>query len=174
MAENLKRKLYLYKDVDNGSVEPIIKEIHKINDQDDDRLNREPIELYINTFGGTIYDGLGLVNTIQMSKTPIHTTVNGYAMSMGLLIAAVGHKRFCHEHSTYMYHQGIAGSYGSIDHIKESHSEFERTMKIYDDILLRKIKPIKEKLDEIKKHKTAWYIAPDEAIDLGLVDKILK
>lgn len=61
---------------------------------------RDPIKLYINSCGGTIYDMWALIDAIQNSKTPIHTYCMGYAMSAAFDIFLAGHKRYCYKHST--------------------------------------------------------------------------
>lgn len=176
MVEEIKRKLYLFKDIDNESVEPIITEIIKTNDYDSDQqknvvnYKRNPIQIYISTYGGVVYDGLGLVDVIRMSKTPIHTIVVGYAMSMGLLIAACGHKRYAYDSSTFMYHESSGGSYGKLKHINQSVKEFERLQKIYDDRLISLCDISREKLESVKKHREEWYLSASEAKEYKLFD----
>ena len=72
--------------------------------------NREPIKLYINSYGGSIDDMWGLIDIILASKTPIYTYCLGYAQSAAFNIFLAGHKRFCLEHSVFMYHQMSAFS----------------------------------------------------------------
>jgi len=175
-----KRKLYLFKDVENENVKELIESINKFNEEDDSRekkevgFERQPIELYINCFGGSAYDGMGLVDVIKTSKTPVHTIVMGYAMSMAFLIAAVGHKRYCHKHSTYMYHQVSAGTRGYVDSMKDDIEEFKRVEKMYDNTLLEHVKPIEDNLLKIKESKSEWYMDAEEAAGIGLVDFVIK
>src|SRR5665647_1471525 len=121
MAE---RTLYLFDTIDKSSVKGVIENIIKINKADDDIDKKEkdfkrlPIEIIINSRGGSIYDGLGLVNVIEKSKTAIHTHVYGLAASMGLLIAVSGHKRFSGRLSTFMYHSVSSTFGGKLDHLK--------------------------------------------------------
>src|SRR4051794_840996 len=93
------RTLYLFDTIDKNTVKTVVEHIIKINKHDDEIDKREkdfkrlPIELIINSRGGSIYDGLALINVIEKSKTAIHTYVYGLAASMGLLVAVSGHKR---------------------------------------------------------------------------------
>ena len=88
----MERKLYLKEDVDEKSVMPLIEAIHRINDDDAEKekeyngWEREPIKLYIYTYGGVCYAGFALIDAIRASKTPVHTIVLGTAMSMGIFI----------------------------------------------------------------------------------------
>ena len=73
-------------------------------EQDYKDWERKPIKLFINSFGGSCYDGLALVDVIKQSKTPVHTISIGSSMSMGLWIYLAGHKRYIGENATLMFH----------------------------------------------------------------------
>lgn len=173
------RKLYLFSDVRADSALEIIKAIDKFNAEDEDREKKEidyvrkPIEIHINTYGGSIYDGLGICNAIQTSITPVHTYVRGYAMSMGFLIAAVGHERYAYENSTYMFHQASGFTGGFLEGIKDTHSEWVRLFDMYQDILNKVSDVDKDKMKEAIKTKSDWFITPEEALKYNLVDGII-
>ena len=72
------RKILLSENINAASVKDIITKIMEINNDDDlkeeDYKNweRKPIKLFINSFGGSVYDGLALVDIIKQSKiTPL-------------------------------------------------------------------------------------------------------
>mgnify|MGYP003350628850 FL=1 len=100
--DNPYRTIILSGEVDDIIVSDIIQNISDVNEYDDDNeesvkdFERKPIKLIINSLGGSIYDGFGLIGVIENSKTPIHTYCYGSAMSMALLILVSGHKRFGH------------------------------------------------------------------------------
>ena len=106
----LDRSLFLSQDVDQESISEIIEKIILIN-KDDERLKKiykafnliytpEPIELYIDSYGGDVYSCYGLISVMENSKIPVHTIVTGSAMSSGFMILISGHKRFAHKLST--------------------------------------------------------------------------
>lgn len=173
------RMIHLYGEVNPANIKTVFESILKINAEDDEReekeknYTREPIKLYINTYGGDCYDGFGLIATIQNSKTPIHTYVHGYAMSMGLLIAAVGHKRFASKLATYMYHQISGGAIGALEWMKQEVKETQRLMDLYDDVLLTVSNIRKDDLQQIQERQKEWFITSDEAKKLGIVDEII-
>ena len=88
----MERKLYLKEIIEEKSIMSLIEMINKINDDDDEKEKeyngwiREPIKLYIYTYGGACYAGFALIDAISASKTPVHTIVLGTAMSMGIFI----------------------------------------------------------------------------------------
>ena len=100
----LGRNLYLPKQVTQESMHELTKAILSIN-EDDETLQKlyevyglsytpKPINIYIDSYGGAVYQCFGLLGVIGKSATPIHTIVTGAAMSCGFLILICGHKRF--------------------------------------------------------------------------------
>src|ERR1017187_1566959 len=117
MAETLKlpksRELFFIKQVDQSSIGELTKAIIEIN-QDDEHLKKlysvynleyrpDPIKIFLDSYGGQVYQCFGLLSVIERSQTPIHTIVTGCAMSCGFMILICGHKRFAHKLSTPLY-----------------------------------------------------------------------
>jgi ATP-dependent Clp protease protease subunit len=173
------RTLYLFDAIDKVSVKAVVESMIKINKIDDDIDRREkeykrtPIDLIINSNGGNVYDGLGLINVITNSNTPIYTHVYGLAASMGLLIAVSGHKRFAGRLSTFMYHSVSNHIGGHLEHLKIRLDEVQRLQGIYDQYLLSKTKLRIDDLKNVQEHQRDWFIDPDEALRLGIIDEII-
>ena len=77
--KNKFRKIVLSDRIKDSTVKEVIEKILEINYRDCGCVAEykeyevEPIELYISSFGGSVYDGLALVDIIRNSNTPIHT-----------------------------------------------------------------------------------------------------
>lgn len=174
-----KREFFLNDGVSAGSVKDIITGILEVNRQDsekeksDEDYVRQPIRLIVNTYGGSVYDGFGLVAVIDTSDTPVHTYLYGKAMSMGLLIYASGHRRFAHPLGTLMYHQISTGVQDKIEGIEQALIQSNRLGEAYDNYLLSVSNIPKKKLDTAKKAKHDLYLFALEAVEYGLVDEIL-
>jgi ATP-dependent Clp protease protease subunit len=173
------RTLYLFDTIDKSTVKVVVESILKINKYDDEMdkkekdFKRNPIELIINSRGGIVYDGLSLINVIDKSKTAVHTYVYGLAASMGLLIAVSGHKRFSGNLSTFMYHSISNNMGGHLEYLKNRLDETQRLQNIYDQYLLAKTKFVIDDLKNVQEHQHDWYIGPEEALKLGIIDEIL-
>jgi ATP-dependent Clp protease protease subunit len=159
--------------IDGESVNEIIEVIYDINEEDAKKTQKEPIKLIINSFGGELYSGLALVDTIDNSQTPIHTICHGSAMSMALIVFAAGHHRLASKYATFMYHEASYDIEGKITHHKQEVKETERTDKICDDYLLSKTKFTAKQLNDIKDKRAEWYFDVKVAMKHGLVDEIL-
>lgn len=176
----IERKLYLKELVDEKSVMPIIEAINKINDDDNEKEKeykdwvREPIMLYIYTYGGVCYAGFALIDTIKTSKTPIHTIVLGTAMSMGIFIFVAGHKRIIGEHATLLYHDVSGQAQDMTEGMKIMLEECVRLSKMGSKMLVENSLVTQEKLDDYVNRKADWYIPAEEAIKLKIADEYYK
>lgn len=173
------RTLYLFDGINKSSVKTIVEQIMKINQFDDDKDKKEkdfkrvPIDVIINSNGGSVYDGLGLINVIENSKTPVHTYVYGLAASMSLLIAVSGHKRYAGRLSTFMYHAVSTHIDGHLEYLKNRVDETQRLQNIYDEYLLSKTKLTQEEILHVQEHQRNWYMSPEEALSHGVIDEIV-
>lgn len=177
------RNLYLPKQVDQASMNELTKSIIEIN-EDDLHLKQlygvygleyepRPIKIYIDSYGGQVYQCFGLIGVMERSKTEIHTVVTGAAMSCGFIILINGHKRFAYRHATPLYHQVSSGFFGKVKDLEEKLEETKRLQKKIEDMTLRLTKISKKKLSDILKNKVDWFMTADSALELGVIDEIL-
>jgi ATP-dependent Clp protease protease subunit len=178
------RNLYLAKQVDQASINEISKAIIDIN-QSDEYLAKlvelhgmsytpKPIKLYIDSYGGHVYQCFGLLGIMDKSEVPVHTIVTGAAMSCGFLIAITGHKRFAYDTATHMYHQVSTGFNGKSKDMEEDLEEVKRLQSILEEHTLARTKMSRAQLDENYKGKKDWYINAKQALKLGIIDEIIK
>ena len=64
-------------EITNESICEILEQIYEINEEDKNKevSKRDPIKLILNSPGGDVYDGIGLIDAIEQSETPIHIYV---------------------------------------------------------------------------------------------------
>ena len=168
------RRLYLNCEVDEQCIGDLAYHILRYNrlDKGIPVEERKPIILYLNTPGGSVSDGFGLIDAIITSKTPVYTVNQGMCMSMGFLIAIAGHKRFAMPHSEYLMHEGYTGVIDNMskakDRIDFEAGELEAATRKF---VLEHTK-ITEELYE-KKYRCEFYFLPDMAKELGVADAIV-
>ena len=174
------RKILLSNDIKPETVKSIIETIMDINHDDDLKeadykdWDRKPIKLFINSYGGNVYDGLALVDVIKQSKTPVHTISIGSSMSMGLWIYLAGHKRYVGEHATLMFHDITTFTWDKTESIKQELNEVLRLQKMLCNEVTSTSLVKQETLDDYITRKAEWYIPADEAIKLKLSDGYYK
>lgn len=181
--KSVERNLFFAEQVEQKTISEITKKIIEINELDDFnekiyscynlKHERQPIKIYIDSYGGYIYQCFGLLSIIESSKTPIHTIVTGCAMSCGFMILICGHKRFGYSLSTPLYHQASSFLYGKVSDMELELNEVKRLQKKIEHITLKKTKITKEKLKEIYKQKIDWYMDANQALKFGVIDEIL-
>ena len=134
-----------------------------------DSLNKDEITIYINSYGGSVYDGLGIIDVMGLVKSPIKTVVLGKAMSMGALIFICGDKRQMTKRSTIMFHEISSGMHGKISDMVVSYKEVERLSKIVSKIV--EFYTDVEDIDKAFQKDT--YYDPTDALKLNITDEIL-
>lgn len=131
------------------------------------------IKLYINSPGGSVYDGLAIYDTMQHLKCDISTIGVGMQASMGAFLLSCGTKgkRFILPHATVMIHQPSAGTRGKVSDMEIDLKEGIRLKKMLNEIMA---KNTGQKVETIEKDsdRDNWMTA-EEAKKYGLVDKVL-
>lgn len=133
----------------------------------------EPIKIYIDSYGGAVYQGFGLLGIIENSNTPIHTLVTGCAMSCGFLISIAGHKRMAYKSATFMYHQISSLKYGKLKEIEEDMIEGKRLQEMIEKFTVSHTKISIDRLKEVYDTKQDWYLNAEEALKHGIIDEII-
>ncbi len=133
----------------------------------------KPIHLYINSPGGSVYAGLGIYDVMQYVKPPVNTYCTGLAASMGAFLLASGAKdnRYALPNARIMVHQPLGGARGQASDIEIQAKEILYLKKRLNEMLSKHTgKPISviEKATDRDN-----YLSPDEAIELGLIDKVV-
>ena len=162
------RIFYLSGSIDNTSISSINIELLKLISQDE-KSNEElknykptPIKLFINSFGGSIYDAWSLIDIILRSETPIYTYCTGYVMSAGFLIFLAGHKRYATPNATMLYHQLSAGCWNKILDLEQDIEEYKRLQSDIEKYVCERTSIPMSILKENKEKKIDWYIHSED------------
>ena len=135
---------------------------------------KKDIMLYINSPGGSVYDGLAIYDTMKHLKCDVATVGIGMQASMGAFLLSSGTKgkRSLLPHATVMIHQPSGGARGKITDIEIDLKEGVRIKKLLNEILA---KNTGKKLDEIENDSDRdYWMSAEEAKKYGVVDQILK
>ena len=166
------RIIFLGEDVNPATSSLIIAQMLFLESEDPDR----EINLYINSPGGSITDGMGIVDTMNYIKCPVSTICIGMAASMGAVLLASGEKgkRFATPNAEILIHQPLIGGGGISGQTTE--------IKIHADHMVR----TREKLNKLLSDRTGQsletimkdterdnYMTAEEALNYGLIDGIM-
>nr|QDY52392.1 Clp protease [Mimiviridae sp. ChoanoV1] len=167
--------IYFYGNVNTRNaikLNTAIKDIRKklMNVRLDYQVDNLKIFLHINSFGGSVFAGLSIIDTIIDSEIPIVSIVEGSAASAATLISVVCSERIIKPNSFMLIHQMSSGFWGKMEEIKD---EFINLKK-----LTKKLKGIYKKHTNIEKDKLKSLLKRDlwldsaECLELGLVDRV--
>ena len=166
------RIIFLGEDVNSASAGLVIAQLLFLESEDPEK----EIYLYINSPGGSITDGMGIVDTMNYIKCPVSTICVGMAASMGAVLLASGEKgkRFATPNSEILIHQPLIAGGGISGQTTE--------IKIHADHLVK----TREKLNKLLSERTGQtletiqrdterdnYMSAEEALKYGLIDGIM-
>jgi len=166
------RIIFLGEDVNSTTASLIIAQMLFLESEDPDK----EIYFYINSPGGSVTDGLAIVDTMNYIKCPVSTFCVGLAASFGAVLLANGEKgkRFAMPNAEILIHQpliaggGISGQTTDIKiHADQMIKTRERLTKILAD---RTGKPIEQVMKDTERDN---YMTAEEALEYGLIDEIL-
>lgn len=137
-----------------------------------DSLDKEkPINIYINTYGGSCYDGLAIYDIAEKIKAPIRTITMGKCCSMGVPLLLMGSERCATKRTRFMIHQPQGGAYGQVSDIKITYEEIEVVKKeLYTVISERTGQPYERVEKDCDRDK---WMSAEEALAYGIITKIL-
>jgi ATP-dependent Clp protease, protease subunit len=134
---------------------------------------KRDVQIFINSPGGSVIDGLGIYDTMQYVSPDIATICTGLAASMGAVLLAAGAKgkRSCLKHSQIMLHQPSGGASGQVSDIEISYKLIKKMQKsLYDILVLHTGQPY-DKV-EADCDRDNW-LNGTEAKEYGLIDEVL-
>jgi ATP-dependent Clp protease protease subunit len=164
------RVVFVVGAIEDGMANLVVAQLLYLESENPDK----DIHLYINSPGGVVTAGMSVYDTMQFIKPDVSSICVGQAASMGALLLAGGAKgkRFCLPHSRMMIHQPLGGFQGQAADI---------------DIHAREVLKLRDELNRVLAHHTGQsvdqiakdtdrdnFLGPDEAVEYGLVDRVLR
>lgn len=163
------RIVFLGTEVNEHSANLIVAQLLHLAHEDP----KKDIYFYINSPGGSVYDGLAIYDTMQYVSPDVSTICIGMAASMGaiLLTAGAKGKRFALPSSRVMIHQPSGGFRGTAADIEITATEILKTKQRLEDIL---VKSTGQRASKIKKDMDRdFYLDAEESKQYGLIDDVI-
>ncbi|MDB5161839.1 MAG: ATP-dependent Clp protease proteolytic subunit [Candidatus Saccharibacteria bacterium] len=163
------RIIFLGEDVNEHTANIVVAQLIHLADEDP----KKDIKLYINSPGGSVYDGLAIYDTIQYIKPDVQTIGIGLQASMGAFLLSSGTKgkRYALPSSRIMIHQPSSGTQGKITDQEITLKEGIFLKKMLNEILA---KNTGQKLSKIEKDvERDYWMSSKEAKEYGLIDEVI-
>jgi ATP-dependent Clp protease protease subunit len=163
------RIIFLGEPVTAESANRVVAQLLFLEAEDPDK----DVFMYINSPGGSVYDGLGIFDTMQHIKPDVQTVCVGLAASMGafLLCAGTPGKRSSLSHSRIMIHQPLGGARGQASDIRIQADEIlYLKQKLNQELADRTGQPLTRIQEDTDRD---FFMSPHEAVSYGLIDKVI-
>lgn len=163
------RIVFLGEPVTRDSANLVIAQLLHLESQDPDK----DISLYIDSPGGDVYAGLGILDTMNFIKPDVSTICVGMAASMGAVLLAAGAKgkRLALPNSMVMIHQPSSGVQGQQTDIQIVADETKWIRQRINELLSDYTGQSIEKVNVDTERDN--YLRAQEACDYGLVDRVI-
>ena len=164
------RVIFLGSPIDDDVANLVVAQLLHLEAEDPDK----DICLYVNSPGGSVYAGLTIYDTMQFVKPDVQTICVGIAMSMGALILTGGTngKRMSLPNSRILIHQpsgGFQGQAADIEiHAEEILNIRHRLDELYAEHTGQSIEQVHDDMDRDR------YMTPKQAVEYGLIDRIIE
>ena len=174
LSANLNREIYI-STITPQIAEMVDKTIRMWNYVDDTETveysKRYPIKIYMNSLGGDFNAMLTIMDSIKMSKTPVHTINTGVVQKEAFFIYSMGHQRYAYPRATFLYERDLKHLDEDDEQVDKYATFYQRQLTEIKDLIIEKTK-ITE--NEYNKHlKGVWWMTSDDAYKLRVCTEIL-
>ena len=164
------RIIFISGPVDTRLANEVIRSLLILNARDQKKF----IDIYINSPGGSVVDGLAIIDTMMCLNAPVRTVCLGQAASMAAYILAAGTKgeRYATPNARVMIHQIATGVEGDTSHIRSYVDHLSKMQTLMIELMQRFTGQSQEKI--ARDIEVECYLSAEEARQYGLVDKIME
>lgn len=161
------RRYYLFSEIDPDSAKAFVVAMDALSAASTERIN-----ITMNCSGGSVYDGLAMIDSLKLARGTTEITVTGQCFSMATAVLQAATYRRATANATFMVHDGHDGHTGHARNYEVWAAESKRLRRLYYDILAERSAhdhKYWERNCTVDKIFTAH-----EALNMGLIDEVLE
>lgn len=132
----------------------------------------KPLNVYINSYGGEVFEGFAIYNTLKRYKGFKTVYIDGIAASIASVIAMAGDKVVMNMASMLMIHNAIGGCYGNAEDMKKVVSALEQINEVIRDVYKARTNMEDDALKTLMDNET--FMTAKECVDYGFADEIVE
>ncbi len=163
--------IYIYGDITSWdwyesdvSSYTLSKQLQELDDVDE-------INIYINSYGGEVAEGLAIYNSLKRHNATINTYCDGFACSIASVIFMAGDNRYMSDTSLLMIHNAWTYTSGNADDLKKQAADLEKITQASINAYLKNVTIEESEVKEMMDNET--WISASEAIDKGFASDLL-
>lgn len=167
MPKKLNKRIFMLSEINQALAAVVIEQLLEFGSDP-----QQPIELYINSEGGTVVEALAIADTIAAIQAPVIGIVVGTCYSAAVVVLQACSTRLMTQHSTLMMHEGTCST-GRVPRreLKASFKlEYDTLERFCNDLIMKRAKMSKSVFKRL--NSRGAYLTAPEAKKLGLVDEI--
>lgn len=164
--------VFLVGEIHEQTLFDVIARIRAILYARPEEKKNDPINLFINSPGGNVYEAFGIIDYLNTLPVKVNTICRGIAASAAALLLVNGTgQRVASKNSTIMVHEISSFSHGTTSNVKSNTKHLEWLEDVMYKMLGEKTK---KDIDFWKKEMSRdYYLSPEQALELGVIDKII-
>ena len=170
--EEKKADIYIYGDItswpwyeDEVSSYTLSKELQELGEVDE-------INVYLNSYGGEVAEGLAIYNALKRHNAKINTYVDGFACSIASVIFMAGDNRYMSDTSLLMIHNAWTFTQGNAEELKKQAEDLEKITQASINAYMKHLSIEEEELRELMDNET-WLNSTD-AIEKGFASELVE
>jgi len=163
------RIIFLGEEVNEHTANVVVAQLLHLANEDPEK----DIQLYINSPGGSVYDGLAIYDTIQYIKPDVQTIGIGLQASMGAFLLSSGTKgkRGVLPNSRVMIHQPSSGTQGKVT---DQEITLREALELKERLAVIMAKNTGQKLTKVKADmERDFWMSAEQAKEYGIVDNVI-
>ena len=163
------RIIFLGEEVNEHTANVVVAQLLHLANEDPNK----DIQLYINSPGGSVYDGLAIYDTMQFIKPDVQTIGIGLQASMGAFLLSSGTKgkRMVLPNSRVMIHQPSSGTQGKVT---DQEITLREAIELKERLAKMMAKNTGQKIDKVKADmERDFWMGAEEAVKYGVADEVI-
>lgn len=172
-TENKTADIYIYGDITSWpwfesdvSSYTLSKELQELDE------DIESINIYINSYGGEVAEGLAIYNALKRHKAKVTTYVDGFACSIASVIFAAGDERIMSDTSLLMIHNAWARAAGNANDLRKQAEDLEKITQASINAYMDIVNISQDELKEMMDNET--WLNGEEAFEIGFATKLVE
>ena len=163
------RRVFLDQDIEESTSGPLIKGLYLM-----ETISKEPIEMFISSFGGCVYESLAIYDIMNTITCPIYTFGFGKIMSAAVLIIAAGEQghRWVSPNASFMHHDWAAELEGKGQELHNTVKHLEHVNERWLKLLTKHTNKMITFWTNRSRRPSDFYFSAEEALDWGVADSM--
>ncbi len=169
-TEGEKADLYIYGDITSWPWYESDVSAYLLSKKLEELKETSEINVYINSYGGEVAEGLAIYNALKRHKAKVVTHCDGFACSISSVIFMAGDERIMSNASALMIHNAWNYTYGNANELRKEADNLEKITQLSVNAYMSQASISEEELKSMMDEET--WLMPQDALEYGFATSI--